>query len=163
MLLEMKVYGLTIDPLTNAPIVILKDLEEKNALPVWIGVLEASAIASELEKVHFSRPMTHDLVKEILKRVDATVEKVEVNDLKDNVYYATIYMVTKAGNFSLDARPSDAIALALRASAPIFVDTCVLDKSKNIDMRTDKKEKDSKTAAAKLEDLSPEDFTKYKM
>ncbi|MBI5903488.1 MAG: bifunctional nuclease family protein, partial [Deltaproteobacteria bacterium] len=88
MYLEMKVFGVTVDPFTNVPIVILKDSDEKNALPVWIGVLEASAIASELEKIHFSRPMTHDLLKEVLKNLDVTVKKIEVNDLKDNVYYA---------------------------------------------------------------------------
>lgn len=167
MLLEMKVFGLTIDPFTNVPIVILKDLEEKNALPVWIGVLEASAIASELEKVQFSRPMTHDLLKEVLKNVDATVTKIEVNDLKDNVYYATIHMATKTSTFSLDARPSDAIALALRTSSPIYVDTKVLDKSKNIDMRAEtdksKKEKGPGDFIETLEDLSPGDFGKYKM
>lgn len=162
MLLEMKVYGLTIDPFTNVPIVILKDTDEKNVLPVWIGVLEASSIASELEKVQFSRPMTHDLVKEILKNINATITKIEVVDLKENVYYATIHMSTASGSFVLDSRPSDAIALALRMGSPIFVDTKVLDKSKSIDLRSEGK-KDGKDLAETLEDFSPGDFGKYKM
>ncbi len=159
----MKVFGLTIDPFTNVPIVILKDHDEKNALPVWIGVLEASAIASELEKVQFSRPMTHDLLKEILKNLSVTVNKIEVNDLKDNVYYATIHMTGKDGNdFTLDARPSDAIALALRMNSNIFVDSRVLEKSKSIDMRGEGK-KSGKDFLDSLEDLSPGEFGKYKM
>lgn len=163
MFLKMKVFGLTIDPFTNVPIVILKDHDEKNALPVWIGVLEASAIASELEKVQFSRPMTHDLLKEILKNLSVTVSKIEVNDLKDNVYYATIHMTGKDGSeFTLDARPSDAIALALRMNSNIFVDSRVLEKSKSIDMRGEGK-KSGKDFLDSLEDISPGEFGKYKM
>lgn len=165
MYLEMKVFGVTVDPFTNVPIVILKDSDEKNALPVWIGVLEASAIASELEKIHFSRPMTHDLLKEVLKNLDVTVKKIEVNDLKDNVYYAAIHMAGKSGSFILDARPSDAIALALRMGAPIFVDTGVLEKSKSMDLGKGQEKKDSRPVdlADTLEDLPPENFGKYKM
>ena len=165
MFLEMKVFGLTIDPFTNVPIVILKDSDEKNALPVWIGVLEASAIASELEKIHFSRPMTHDLLKEVLKNLEVTVKKIEVHDLKDNVYYAAIHMAGKSGSFILDARPSDAIALALRMGAPIFVDIDVLEKSKNMDMSKGqgKRNKGAGGLAETLEDLPPENFGKYKM
>ncbi len=160
----MKVFGLTIDPFTNAPIVILKDLDEKNALPVWIGILEASAIAAELEKIQFSRPMTHDLMREMLHSLEITVTKIEVNDLKDNVYYATIHMSSRGDSFVIDARPSDAIAIALRMSSPIYVDTKVLDKSKNIDMRKDAGKKTaSKDLLDKLEELNPEDFGKYKM
>ncbi|MBI5344120.1 MAG: bifunctional nuclease family protein, partial [Deltaproteobacteria bacterium] len=160
---EMKVFGLTIDPFTNAPIVILKDMDEKNALPVWIGVLESSAIAAELEKIQFSRPMTHDLVREILKTMQIDVTKIEVNDLKDNVYYATIHMASKGTAFTVDARPSDAIALALRMSSPIFVDTRVLDKSKSIDMRAEGKQGSAKDLIEMLDQLSPDEFGKYKM
>ncbi|MBI5643915.1 MAG: bifunctional nuclease family protein [Deltaproteobacteria bacterium] len=165
MFLKMKVFGLTIDPFTNVPIVILKDLEDKNTLPVWIGVLEASAIASELEKIQFSRPMTHDLLKEILKTLGAAVSKIEIIDIKENVYYANIYMESKSGGFTLDARPSDAIAIALRAGAPIFVDTKVLEKSKSVDLRSEagKEGAGSKDFLDSLEDLSPGDFGKYKM
>lgn len=161
----MKVSGLTIDPFTNVPIVILKDIEEKNSLPVWIGVLEASAIASELEKIQFSRPMTHDLLKEVLKNIKATVTRIEVVDLKENVYYATIHMATENSSFVLDARPSDAIALALRTRSPIFVDSSVLEKSRSIDMRSEKGKGDEgeKDFVETLEDLAPGDFGKYKM
>lgn len=165
MLLEMKVSGLTIDPFTNVPIVILKDMEEKNSLPVWIGVLEASAIASELEQIQFSRPMTHDLLKEVLKNIKVTVTRIEVVDLRENVYYATIHMAAENSSFILDARPSDAIALALRTRSPIFVDSRVLDKSKSIDMRAAHGgvEDGEKDFIETLEDLSPGDFGKYKM
>ncbi len=164
MLLEMKVFGLTIDPFTNAPIVILKDKEEKNALPIWIGVLEASAIATELENIKFTRPMTHDLLKDILTSIDVSVRKIEVNDLRDNVYYATIHLTTRDKDHMIDARPSDAIALALRTGSPIYVDTKVLDKSKNIDMRSSKdKGAGSKDLLDMLEELSPDAFGKYKM
>lgn len=162
MFLKMKVFGLTIDPFTNVPIVILKDDGEKNALPVWIGVLEASAIASELEKVQYSRPMTHDLLKELIKQVGAKVEKIEVTDLKDNVYYATIHMTGASGAFTIDSRPSDAIALALRTGAPIFVESEVLDKSKNMELKGEPREK-SPNEEATLEDFTPGDYGKYKM
>lgn len=162
----MKVFGLTIDPVTNVPIVILKDSDEKNVLPVWIGVLEASAIASVLEKIHFSRPMTHDLMKEVLKNVSVTVTKIEVNDLRENVYYANIHMASRAGAaFTVDARPSDAIALALRTGSPIFVDMKVIEKSKSMDLRNDpgKKGDGVKDLFDTLEDMGPGDFGKYKM
>lgn len=164
MLLEMKVFGLAVDPFTNAPIVILKDLDEKKTLPVWIGVMEASAIATELENVKFSRPLTHDLLRSILDQTGVSVTKVEVTDLKDNVYYANIFIDSHRGELTIDARPSDAIALALRMGSPIYVDTKVLDKSKSIDMRDDEGRKRSSSELMEmLDDLSPEDFGKYKM
>lgn len=165
MLLQMKVHGLTIDPFTNVPIVILKDFDEKNALPVWIGVLEASAIASELEKIQFSRPMTHDLMRDVLKNVKVTVSRIEVTDLRDNVYYATIHMSSAEGAFTLDARPSDAIALALRTSSPIFVDSKVLDKSRSMDVKADQGKKGEKAEGGidNLENMTAENFGKYKM
>lgn len=158
----MKVFGLTIDPFTNVPIVILKDDGEKNALPVWIGVLEASAIASELEKVQFSRPMTHDLLKELLKQAGVKVEKIEVTDLRDNVYYATIHMTGAGGPFTMDSRPSDAIALALRTNAPIFVESGVLEKSKSMDLKGEAREKGPMDEPS-LDDFMPGDYGKYKM
>lgn len=162
MLLKMKVFGLTMDPFTNVPIVILKDEGEKNALPVWIGVLEASAIASELEKVQFSRPMTHDLLKDLVRLVGAKVEKIEVTDLKDNVYYATIHLTGTDGPFKMDSRPSDAIALALRTGAPIFVESGVLEKSKSMDLKGEARDKNP-SDEQKLEDFMPGDYGKYKM
>ncbi len=168
MLIEMKVSGITLDPFTNAPIVILKDIDDKNALPVWIGVLEASAIATELEDVKFSRPMTHDLMKTILTSAGVTVERIEVVDIRDNVFYAEIHVRSEAGIMVLDARPSDAIAIALRMNSPIFVDTRVLDKSRNIDMRTRAgRAEDNDGGSADLEEfldeLTTDDFGKYKM
>ncbi|MFQ5441976.1 MAG: bifunctional nuclease family protein [Thermodesulfobacteriota bacterium] len=165
MFVKMKVFGITLDPFTNAPIVILKDLDEKNSLPVWIGVLEASAIASELEKIRFSRPMTHDLMMNMLNGLKIDVEKIEVTDLKENVYYARIHLSSDGNAFVIDSRPSDAIALALRMECPIYVDTSVLDKSKQIDLREEavKKGAGNKELLEMLEELSPDEFGKYKM
>jgi hypothetical protein len=165
-LIEMKVTGLTIDPFTNMPIIILKDAEEKSALPIWIGLIEASAIATELEKIQLSRPMTHDLLKNILLTLQVKVEKVEVNDLCDNTFYARIYLQTGENEFVIDSRPSDAIALALRSGAPIFVDKKVIEKSRHVDLGKDAKEggkNEQQKWAEILENLNPEDFGKYKM
>ncbi|MEE9614994.1 MAG: bifunctional nuclease family protein [Thermodesulfobacteriota bacterium] len=165
MFLKMTVSGLTIDPFTNAPVVILKDTDDKNSLPIWIGLLEASAIAAELEKIQFSRPMTHDLLKDVLGRMDVTVEKIEVNDIKDNVYYATIHINVNNTSHEIDARPSDAIALALRTRSPIYVSTEVIDKSNKMELddADGKKRIDSKKWSELLDELSPESFGKYKM
>ena len=164
-MIEMKVTGLTIDPFTNMPIIILKDLEDKSALPIWIGLIEASSIATELEKIQLSRPMTHDLIRNILSALTVKVERVEVNDLSNNTFYARIYLKADQKELVIDARPSDAIAMALRASAPIFVDKKVIEKSRNIDMAKGKegqKMKEEKWAEI-LENLNPDDFGKYKM
>ncbi len=167
MLLEMKVFAITIDPFTNAPIVILKDLDEVNTLPVWIGVLEAGAIASEVESVHFSRPMTHDLFKNMVKMLNMSLKSIEITDIVESVYYARLHFISdESKTYSLDARPSDAIALALRMKAPIYVDTHVLDKSKDMDLSVLDGQDDIKgggEALDLLEELSPEDFGKYKM
>ena len=166
MLIEMKVSGLTIDPITNTPIVILKDLQEKKAIPIWIGLFEASAIATELEKINFSRPMTHDLMYDILKILNVEVTSIEICDLKNNTFFANIHLSKEDKSFIIDARPSDAIALALRASAQIFVDDQVIEKSRTIDFGTKvtdlDKLKDEKLKEF-LENLSPEEFGKYKM
>ena len=163
--LQMKVTGLTIDPFTSMPIIILKDLEEKCALPIWIGLIEASSIATELENIQLSRPMTHDLLKNILDEMGVTVESVEVNDLSDNTFYARINLKKDKGTYVMDARPSDAIAVALRSKAPIFVARHVMEKSRKIDLATetgtDEARKQKWTEI--LENLSPEDFGKYKM
>ena len=133
MLIKMKVAGLTIDPLTNTPIVILKDIDEKKAIPIWIGLFEASAIATELEKITFSRPMTHDLMYEILKTVKIEIIKIEIHDLRNNTFFANIHLLKDGEIIVIDSRPSDAIALALRANATIFVDEKVIEKSRNVD------------------------------
>ncbi len=166
MLIEMKVFGLTIDPVTNTPIVILKDKDEKKVIPIWIGLFEASAIATELEKITFSRPMTHDLINEILRTVNVIVSRIEISDLKNNTFFANIYLQKDGVTFVVDARPSDAIAIAMRTNSPIFVDEKVISKSRDVDFGTKitdldnfKKEK----LREFLENLSPEDFGKYKM
>ncbi len=167
MLLEMTVKGLTIDPLTSTPVVILKDAEGKNAVPIWIGLMEASAIATELEKIQLSRPMTHDLMRNILESLDAKVVKIVVNDLRDNTFYALIHIMVGSQEIVIDSRPSDAIALALRTSSPILVDKKVVTKSRKIDLMKKEEglseEESKKRWAEILEKLSPDDFGKYKM
>jgi uncharacterized protein len=166
MLIEMKVSGLTIDPITNTPIVILKDMQDNKAIPIWIGLFEASAIATELEKVVFSRPMTHDLLNECLKTLNITVSKIEIVDIRNNTFFANVYLNREGQNFSIDARPSDAIALALRAHAPIYVEESVIEKSRNVDFGIKISDLDKlKEEKIKefLENLSAEDFGKYKM
>jgi len=164
-LIQMKVTGLTIDPFTSMPIIILKDLEEKCALPIWIGLIEASAIATELEQIRLTRPMTHDLLKNILDAMDVKVERVLVHDLADNTFYAKVEMIHQGKKIEMDARPSDAIAIALRMKSPIYVAKKVIDKSRKIDLSkegTDEQSRKQKWTEI-LENLSPEDFGKYKM
>ncbi len=164
MLIEMKVTGLTIDPFTSMPIIILKDMEERSALPIWIGLIEASAIATELEKIQLSRPMTHDLLKNILEALQVQVTKVAVTDLADNTFYARIYLKYDGREIEMDGRPSDAIAIALRTKAPIFVEKSVIEKSRKIDLsKEDDAEAKQQKWAEILENLNPEDFGKYKM
>lgn len=166
MTLEMKVAGLTVDPFTNMPIVILKDLEDKNAIPIWIGILEASAIATELEKVQLARPMTHDLLKNVLDSLGVTTLKIVVTDLRDNTFFAAIHLSIKGDSIVVDSRPSDAIALALRVGCPILVDERVVEKSRRIDLSKQQKGDDQAQAEKWkefLENLNPEDFGKYKM
>lgn len=166
MLIQMKVTGLTIDPFTSMPIIILKDMEEKSALPIWVGLIEASAIATELENIKLSRPMTHDLMKNMLDSLGVKIKKVTVSELHDNTFYAHVILDQGGKELDLDSRPSDAIALALRTNAPIFVDKQVIDKSRKIDMAKegiDDTGVDKQKWAEILENLSPEDFGKYKM
>ena len=165
MLRPMVVSGLTVDPLTNSPIVILKETDGERTLPIWIGLLEATAIASEMEGIKFSRPMTHDLLKSIMDMIDVEVNKVEVCDLKNNTYYALIHMTHGGEEISIDARPSDALALSLRMKAPIFVSEEVINKSKQIDLESEPEDtsEQGKKWQEILEKLNPEDFGKYKM
>jgi bifunctional DNase/RNase len=162
---EMKVAGITVDPFTNTPIVILKDLEEKDVLPIWIGLLEASSIATAIENVQTPRPMTHDLLKNILDSLDVKVIRIEVNDLKDNTYFAIIYLEVEDKRLTIDARPSDAIALALRVNASIFVEESVIKKSAKVDLskKGDKVVTDQTEWEDILENMSSDDFGKYKM
>jgi uncharacterized protein len=165
MLKEMRVAGITVDPFTNTPIVILKDLEEKDVLPIWIGLLEASSIATALENVQTPRPMTHDLMKSMLDHLGVRIVKIEVNDLRDNTYFAVIHMEIDKKRMVIDSRPSDAIALALRVGASIFVEENVIKKSAKVDLekKEDKVVVDTTEWEEILENLSPDDFGKYKM
>lgn len=163
---EMKISGLALDPFTSVPIVILKDIDEKDTVPIWIGLLEASAIATVLENIEFSRPMTHDLFKNAMDNLKVEVRKIVVNDLKDNTYYATIHLGLGDKEFEIDSRPSDAIAIALRTEAKIFMEESVIEKSKKMEIPKPEdlhSEEAKKKWAEILENLNPEDFGKYKM
>jgi hypothetical protein len=161
----MKVRGLALDPLSNMPIIILRDEEEKRSLPIWVGIFEANAIALELEKITTPRPMTHDLIKNILEAVDARVLKVVVNDLRDNTFFATIHLQLGQSEITVDSRPSDAIALALRVGASILVEEEVVKKAKSVEVA---KEAEAVSADDRekikewLDNLKPEDFGKFK-
>ena len=159
MLHEMKVSGIAIDPFTNTPIIILKDLNGDKMLPIWIGFMEASSIAMELEKTPRLRPLTHDLLKNILDDLKYSVSRVELTDLKDNTYYAAIHLKKMDDIHILDSRPSDAIAIAIRTSSQIFVHDSVIESSKQIQAIDENKEK----LAEMLDKIPPGDFGKYKM
>ncbi|PYM79066.1 MAG: hypothetical protein DME09_22095 [Candidatus Rokuibacteriota bacterium] len=163
MFVEMKVRGLALDPLSNMPIIILRDEEDKRSLPIWVGIFEANAIALELEKIATPRPMTHDLMKNILEALDAHVTKIVVNDLKENTFFAVIHLRVGESEITVDSRPSDAIALALRVAAPIFVDEEVVRKAKSAEVtkETEVKTDDPERLREWLENIKPEDFGKF--
>jgi uncharacterized protein len=158
---EMKIRGLMMDPVTNMPIVILKDLDGKAVLPIWVGVYEANAIALEIEKVATPRPMTHDLIKNLLLGLGGGVRKVVVSELKEDTFYALIWVEQEGEMIAVDSRPSDALALALRLDCPIFVDDDVLKSSKISSAVSDKA--NSEELRRWLENLSDEDLGQYKM
>jgi bifunctional DNase/RNase len=163
----MTVGGLTLDPVTKTPIVILKDSENKLNLPIWIGLLEATAMATELEGIKMARPMTHDLLRNVLGELGATVEAIEVTDLRDNTYYALVHLKVDGRRLAIDSRPSDAISLALRTKSPIYVAKKVLESSSVLQqMEEDKEQNLSNVSRDKwaeiLEKMAPDDF-KYKM
>jgi len=165
MLRKVTIAGMTMDPSSNTPIIILKSEKDDQAIPIWIGLLEATSIASALQNIQFDRPMTHDLFKNFLDNIEIGVSRVEVCDLKDNTFYAKIYFDSKEHSFSMDARPSDAIAIALRFKAPIYLDDKVIEKSKmteGISEMVDESEEGKKWAEY-LEKLTPDDFGKYKV
>src|SRR6202022_3608421 len=134
MVLEMKVKGLALDPLSNMPMIILRDEEEKRSLPIWVGLFEANAIAPGAEKISTPRPMTHDLIKNILESLDARVQKIVVNDLRDNTFYAVIHLPLGRADITGDSRPPDAIARAVRVGAPIFVDEEIGHKARTVEV-----------------------------
>jgi hypothetical protein len=158
---EMKIRGLMMDPVTNMPIVILKDVSGDSVLPIWVGIYEANAIALEIEKVSTPRPMTHDLLKNVLLGLDTRVRKVVVNDLRDDTFFALIWLERDGRVISIDSRPSDALALALRLDCPIFVDDEVLKSSKLASAVSDKVS--SEELRKWLENLNDEDLGRYKM
>ncbi len=165
MFVEMKVRGLALDPLSNMPIIILRDEEDKRSLPIWVGIFEANAIALELEKISTPRPMTHDLIKNILEAIDARVLKVVVTDLKENTFYAVLHLQVGDTEYTVDSRPSDAIALALRVAAPIYVDEDVVRKAKSLEVTTKEAETvkadDPEKIREWLGSIKPEDFEKF--
>lgn len=158
MYLQMNVSGIALDPFTNSPIVILKNEDGEKILPIWIGYMEASSIAMELEKTPRSRPVTHDLLKNILDSVNYSLTRIEVTDLKDNTFYAVIYLTNDEKEIVLDSRPSDAIAIAIRTGAPIFVNEKVIESAQKIEIDEDREKLNDL-----LENIPEEDFGKYKM
>lgn len=165
MLHKAHISGMTMDPASNNPIIMLKINDGDQIVPIWIGLLEATSIASVLQDVTFERPMTHDLFKNFLGKLQITLLKVEICDLKENTFFARIFFSSGEDTFDMDARPSDAIAIALRFSAPIYVDDKVIEKSKITDGDAEvvDRSQEGKKWAEYLESLSPEDFGKYKV
>ncbi|UCD47843.1 MAG: bifunctional nuclease family protein [Deltaproteobacteria bacterium] len=162
MVKEMQVIGITIDPVTQSPIVILRDKENLNTLPIWIGMLEANAIAAGLEHLKLPRPMTHDLFKNLLDQIGVKLLRVEVTDIRDNTYFAALHMEVGGNSVVIDSRPSDAIAIAIRMEVPIMVRDAVIEKALRVDATSSPgAEKDKWTEL--LEKMDPEDFSKYKM
>jgi bifunctional DNase/RNase len=156
----MSIKGLMLDPVSNSPIVVLKDDDEKFFLPIWVGIFEANAIALQLENVTTPRPMTHDLLRNMISELDGHVTRVVINDLRDSTFFAQIRMTVGAKTLEVDARPSDAIALALRTEAPIFVAQSVLDQAQTITPEGDDQDEKMKKW---FENLGPDDLGKYKM
>jgi hypothetical protein len=166
MVRQMKVSGVTMDPQSNTPVVMLQDPESDTALPIWIGHLEATAIATVLEQVEFPRPMTHDLIKNIMGHLEVGVDRVEVCDLRDNTFYAWIYLVANGKETRIDSRPSDALAIALRMQAPIYVHERVFEKSRVVQTGAaagEEQDDQARQWAEILEKLSPEDFGPYEI
>ncbi|HQI79923.1 MAG TPA: bifunctional nuclease family protein [Deltaproteobacteria bacterium] len=165
---EMKVAGIALDPTNNAPIVVLRDLEGKFILPIWIGIMEASAIAAALEGVQYSRPMTHDLFKSLVETLGAVIEKIEVVDIRENVFYALITVAHGGSRLTIDARPSDAIAVALRTKSAIYVADHVIKDAIRVDAKSSAGkvmvgfEQDTEKLKEILEKMNPEDFGKFK-
>jgi bifunctional DNase/RNase len=158
---EMKIRGLMMDPVSNMPIVVLRDTNGNTILPIWVGIYEANAIALEIEKVSTPRPMTHDLIKTLLHGLGTGIRKVVVSELKDDTFYAVIWLDKDGELISVDSRPSDALALALRLDCPIFVDDSVLKNSKMSNAATDKINTEEQRRW--LESLDDEDLGRYKM
>lgn len=158
-MIEMKVNGLAIDSASKMPVVILTDKEEKRFLPIWIGVYEADAILVALEEIKVPRPMTHDLIKAMLETLKITIDRIVIHDIKNNTFFAKIHLLKDGAEFEIDSRPSDAIALALRSEASIFVSENVIMEATIMDK--DKYEKEMKEFKEFLKDIKPSDFINY--
>ncbi len=158
---EFKIKGLMMDPINQSPIVILQGVEKNTLLPIWVGIFEANAIALQIERIEPARPMTHDLLKNVLFQLNANVDKIVVTDLQDNTFFAVIHIQMNGDHITIDSRPSDAIALALRTDAPIFVTEEVINSSTNISL--EKEHLEEEDIKKWLENLRPEDLGKYKM
>ena len=166
MTIKMSVIGITVDPNSNSPIVVLRDASGEKTLPIWIGILEASSIATQLEKVELARPMTHDLFSAVLRELGVKVSRIVVSDLQNNTYFARIFFTDPSGReFEMDARPSDSIAMALRFDAAILVEDNVLEKAQEIDKRIMENVKKSMEDKWKelLDNIDPDDLGKYRM
>jgi bifunctional DNase/RNase len=161
MLIEMTIKGLMVDPVNNTPIVVLRDREGSRVLPIWVGIFEANAIALQIENLSTPRPMTHDLLRNVIRDLEASVEKVVICDLQEQTFYALIYLLTSGGTVAVDARPSDGIALALRTHAPIYVDDAVLASARSLEFPPDQADQDR--LHQWLESLDPDELGKYKM
>jgi hypothetical protein len=159
--IEMKVKGLVVDPISKMPIVVLENTQSEQILPIWIGVFEANAIALSIENIETPRPMTHDLLKTVLEKTGISVSRIVVTDVRNNTFYALIHCRRNDSAFSFDSRPSDAIALALRMSAPIYVEDQVVTKASAMHVERDRES--SEEMRKWLEKLQPDDFGKYKM
>ena len=162
-LTEVKVVGIVVDPNASNPVVVLVDLNGQKALPIWIGVFEAEAISRGLEDVVTLRPMTHDLVKQILDTFHVSLTRVVINDLKENTFYANLYLNVDGKELIVDSRPSDAIALAVRVKAPIFVAESVIEATKQLGLLAPNCLEIGDDLQSVIEDMRPEDFGKFKM
>ena len=162
MQIEMTIKGLMVDPITNMPIIILRDKDGQRVLPIWVGVFEANAIALQIENVQTPRPMTHDLLKNIIDDLSAQVERIVVTELKENTFYALIHLRTNGHSIEVDARPSDAIALALRTRSPIFVEEAVIQNARSVE-NSRESSMDVTRLQKWLEGLSEDELGKYKM
>jgi hypothetical protein len=159
-MVKMEIKGLLMDPVSNMPVVILRDAGDGVFLPIWVGIFEANAIAIAMEKIATPRPMTHDLLNNLVRELDARVDRIVINDLKDNTFFARIHLSRAGATWTVDSRPSDAIALALRCQSEIFVEEEVLEKSKTLRADGDP---DPERLKKWLEGVNPEDLGKYRM
>jgi len=161
MQIEMKIKGLMVDPVTNMPVVLLRDDSESRVLPIWVGVFEANAIALKVEEIEAPRPMTHDLLRNLLDALGARVEKIVVSDLRDGTYYALIHLDVGGQTVQIDSRPSDAMAVALRTGSPIYVEEAVLEQATSPDEAGE--QSDAERLRKWFENLDPDEFSKYEM